>query len=154
MIQGVQLLSATQAFHQGADVWILPSPEVSALSRNIDWQLNFQITRGLANIPRRRGEMLETLLKKIKWPLPSTHDKDHSPLLIAATGRLPTRWVMMPSVWSADLDFLKQVAPLNPGKVRLFLPTTLSPEIFRATTASPALRSLSQRFEIEVLSEA
>lgn len=153
MIQGVQLLSATQAYQPGADVWILPQPESSQLSRNVDWLLNFQITRGLANEPRRRGEQLETLLKKIKWTLPPSHDKSGSPLLIASTGRLPTRWVLIPEVWDAELSFLNSAADLMPAKLRLFLPASISPDLFRASTASPQLKDLSKKFEIEVLAE-
>lgn len=153
MIQGVQLLSATQAYQPGADVWILPPPEASALARNVDWLLNFQITRGLANEPRRRGEQLEGLLKKIKWALPAAHDQSGSPLLIAAAGRLPTRWVLLPERWDGELSFLKAAAELRPAKLRLFLPATVSPDLFRASTASPLLREMSDRFEIEVLAE-
>ncbi|MBX3019051.1 MAG: hypothetical protein KF767_14280 [Bdellovibrionaceae bacterium] len=153
MIQGVQLLSATQAYQPGADVWILPFPEASALARNVDWLLNFQITRGLANEPRRRGEQLEGLLKKVKWSLPPAHDKAGSPLLIGAAGRLPTRWVLLPERWDADLQFLQPAADLGPAKVRLFLPANVSPDIFRASVASPFLQQMSRKFEIEVLAE-
>lgn len=154
MIQGVQTLSATQAFQPGADVWILPTPEVSPTARNVDWLLNFQITRGLANEPRRRGDVLENLLKKIKWALPSSKSTDGQPLLIAAAGRLPTRWVLLPAQWDEGLTFLKSAAELQPLKVRLFLPANLSPDVFRASTASPLLGEMSRKFEIEILAEA
>lgn len=154
MLRGVQILSSTQALLPGADLWILPHPEVSAISRSVDWYLNFQMSRGLQNKPRRRSDTLESLLRTIKWALPATMEPSESPLLIAASGRLPAQWVLMPSRWTTNLEFLHQAAPLKPQRVRLFLPATLSPDVFRATTAGPALAQLLEKFEIEVLAES
>lgn len=153
MQRGVHLLSSVQALQPGADLWIMSTPETSSFARNIDWHLNFQISRGLQNQSRRRSDPLEALLKKIRWNLPAQVTLPESPLLISALGRLPTQWVLLPEKWNSELSFLAAAAKLRPQKIRVFLPATLSPNLFRAVGAGPVVRELTQNIEIEIIAE-
>lgn len=140
----MQVLSSVQALQPGADLWIMAIPSDSHWSRQVDWYLNFQISRGLQTKIPERSMNLEKLLHDVQWTLPESFIAKENPLLIAAAGRLPARWVLLPQTFDVSLSFLEKASQLQPGTVRLFLPPSI---------AKMPLPKQSFAFELEVVHE-
>lgn len=152
-----QTLSPVQAFQPGADLWLVPPPSVSGWGRQIDWYLNFQISRGLDTRPQKRAKSLDQFLEKIQWSLPASYISNDAPLLISSEGRLQARWVLLPNQWQSPLEMFRQALPLRPQKIRVFLPPQLSADLVLSEPVRKLLETATSPagvpLEIEILNE-
>jgi hypothetical protein len=120
------ILSQASAFHPGSDLWILPELEKSHWTEQIDWYLNFQISRSgrhtLAALPEYLNEVLTETGLNLKKPAVSLQN----PLMIASHSLLPNRWIVI-IPWESDIEKWASQAfdiwqKLNRPSLRVFLP--------------------------------
>lgn len=133
------VLSSTQSFNSGSDLWVLPDFNHSKLVCKIDWLTNFQLGRLERKTPPKISDELETILQKTEFPRFNQLNITE-PLLIPSEQRLPNRWVgIVP--FHGDLNpwckkILKLYEDLNQPSLRIFLPTNLSMNQFTETWRS------------------
>lgn len=128
----MQERDALTALSPGAQLWLIPTLEVSEWSRRIDWYLGFQIRRSR---PYRRfdfGPDIRQLMEAYEEPLPKIPRTDHAPLMVASTSLLPNhQTVVIPSEvdWVATCHRVWK--GLDEPAARIFLPPGLSPADFK-----------------------
>jgi hypothetical protein len=127
------------ALSPGAQLWLIPSLEVSTWSRRIDWYLGFQIRRAL---PHRRFEFgpdMRQLMESFEAPITKIPRTDQAPLMVASESLLPNHqtvvippsddWVgMCHRVWKG----------LDEPVTRIFLPPGLTRAEFEKKWPSDA----------------
>ncbi len=111
-----EYLTQNKALALGDDIWFLPNPEVSSWSCQIDWYLNYQITR---------AENRSTTEIKLK----------NAPLLISTENFLNNKSTVCVhfendiTLWTLTVfkiwETLKTLSP------RVFLPKNIHTEIFK-----------------------
>lgn len=139
-----QALNPSQALQSGADLWVVSPPELSTWSRQIDWYLNFQISRGLRNQSRPRPAQISHLLQQIQWDLPEQFLDESQSLLISSLRRLPTPWVYLTTEWDREGQFLAPLMGLKPRVLRLFPPTGIPTHGFK----------LNSEISLEIVTES
>ncbi len=122
---------ALTALSPGAHLWLIPSIEISAWSRRIDWYLGFQIRRAL---PHRRFEFgpdMRQLLEAFEEPIPKISRTENLPLMVASMSLLPNHQtvVIPPSDdWIATCHRVWK--GLDEPATRVFLPPGLTLQEF------------------------
>ena len=135
---GLKVLYKSGALGAGADIWVLPSFNKTTWARNIDWYLNFQLSKAQICQPKPIDAELKNLIKDgpledmPSWP---PHPLAHSeaPLLVASSQLLPNRAVIQLPLengkkWTTRV--YKIWKQLDKPSLRLFLPRTLSERDF------------------------
>lgn len=127
------ILSVTQCFQAGDDLWIVAEYENSKLTQKIDWYLNFQISKSQLHHRPIVSDFLESVVEQCELPKFTMTDKNV--LMIAPQGLLPTQWVVVvPALrvenlnalqtWREQVDEVWQ--NLGRPKTRVFLPAQFS----------------------------
>ncbi len=122
----ISTLSQASALNPGSDLWIVPNIKNSRWTANLDWYLNFQISKALRHDRVQLSAyteevLLDTELERVQIDLAST-----SPLMIASHNHLPNKWVVIVQ-WQQDLEaWVKQAhqiwSQLREPSLRFFLP--------------------------------
>ncbi len=122
----ISTLSLASALNPGSDLWITPHIKSSKWTANLDWYLNFQISRSMrherAELSSYTQEVLvETEMEKVQIDGGAT-----SPLMIASHKHLPNKWVVIIH-WQQDLGTWVEQAfqiwsRLQKPSLRFFLP--------------------------------
>lgn len=118
----MEVLSAQSIWTPGADLWITAPPAQSKITQNMDWYMNFQITKSLSSQMPNISERLQEILDRCELSNLSFQD-DENHILIAAQKFLPTQWLLISSF---SENWAEQLVPkwqkLNRPKARIFLP--------------------------------
>jgi hypothetical protein len=118
---------ALTALSPGAQLWLIPSLDVSAWSRRIDWYLGFQIRRSR---PYRRfefGSDMRQLMEVYEETVPKIPRTENAPLMVASAELLPNRQtVVIPpgDDWVASCHRIWK--GLDEPAARVFLPPGLT----------------------------
>ena len=114
----------------GADLWIVTDLAVSRWAQQIDWRLNFQLSRAALRSAPPISESMQALLRKWKLPQLQFEKDEAGPLLVASQAVLPNRCVMLVPGLRAAKDWVrvlsKTVPSLRLRNVRCFLPADLA----------------------------
>lgn len=140
-----------KALSPGCEVWVVANPAVSKWTRKIDWYLGFQIMKASVHEPREISPELKTILEKEEMePVPVSTQSSSAPLMVASTGRLPTKMAVMVPYENDVADWAEKChsvwQKLNCPLLRVFLPDTVTPKSF--VSAWPAQSRGSARVEV------
>lgn len=125
------------ALAPGAQLWLIPSLEVSAWARRIDWYLGFQIQRSGPHESVKLTEELKTVIENFEVDVPmvsqASVQASASPLMIASETLLPNhQTVLIPA--QDDADWVrgchKVWSGLGQPLARIFLPKGMPVEKF------------------------
>lgn len=126
-------LSQAQAFSSGAELWICPDYSYIAKMDShwcaqIDWQLNFALSKFHTHTHREPAAKLLEILDVTQLPLISSHKKNSKHILIPCENLLPTKWCLFFNMNENSLvELIKEVKKdLNVKTVRLFSPAQWS----------------------------
>lgn len=144
MKEGLQLISESQVFKRGADLWILSDPQHSSWHCKIDWYLCFQIKKTRSQKIQKPSSQMQSLLKKyqistVKWNPPRP-----SPLLIESSAYLPNLWTVELIYTEEWLNKVYDIwYSLNQPKLRIFAPQSIKKEKIKEKWESVAKKTLS-----------
>ena len=136
----IKSLYRAQAFGPGADMWVIPSKETSALVQKMDWYLNFQLARAHAHAAQEPAPQLLALVNENQ--LQSLTDRPQHPeaLMIAAEHTFPTKTVVEAPLknkksWAEHIHnvWLQMGTP----SLRVFLPNGIDAEEFKELWPGP-----------------
>lgn len=126
-------LSQAQAFSSGAELWICPDYSyISNIDSNwcaqIDWQLNFALSKYHTHTPRETPTKLIEIIEATQVPIVSSPKKTSKHILVPCENLLPTKWCLFFNMnENALADLIKGIKKdLNIKTVRLFLPAQWS----------------------------
>ena len=104
------------AFSEGADLWLIPSPQISHWSRQIDWYLNLQVARAQSH--------------------ESPVNSNSAPLLIASRRLVPARQTVIIPEQENQEQWITQSyevwRSLNFPHLKVFLPPDILAETFQS----------------------
>jgi hypothetical protein len=124
---------ALTALSPGAQLWLIPSLDISAWSRRIDWYLGFQIRRAR---PYRRfdfGPDMRQLMEVYEEHIPKIPRTENAPLMVASSSLLPNhQTVVIPESpdWVAVCHRVWK--DLDEPATRVFLPPKMTRKAFEA----------------------
>jgi hypothetical protein len=122
---------------QASDLWVLPPSSHCSKFGQVDWYLNWQMTRGMTHKPLSVSPELKKIAQEndISTTIPAL--SNHAPLLIASEGLVPTgRVLVMPynGEFKAWLEGIKDMTvQLSAKTAVIFLPAKVDAE--KATKA-------------------
>lgn len=123
-------LQQAQAFSSGAELWICSDynykAQVESLwSAQIDWQLNFALSKYHTHNHRELSEQIQEILSETQFPNFQDNNKNTDSILIPCENLLPTKWCLFFSMNPEKLNpLIKQVKKnLNVSTMRLFTPS-------------------------------
>lgn len=126
----IQTLSQANAYSQGAELWIVPDSRCSSWTNEIDWYLNFQISKFNARETHFSTQPFENLQTECDFLIRVPPTSDANELLIACERRLPTRYlVVIPFELNLEswlVQSLQKFKELKVNNVRIFLPKSIS----------------------------
>jgi hypothetical protein len=91
----VSILSKDLALGPGAELWVVPEQKFSQWNRQIDWQLNYQITKSQLHSPKSLSPMVQNILDQCALENLDWLETKNERLLILASQNLPNRWVLV-----------------------------------------------------------
>lgn len=122
-----QTLYKSGAFGAGADLWIIPNDEQSSWSHQIDWYLNFLLSRAKNHQTKEIPEDLLKLAERYEVSLAAHTPSQKTPLMIASEHYFPNKQVVLIHDPEDFALWLKQAHQIwqNLGKpsLRVFLPS-------------------------------
>lgn len=129
------VLSQASAFNPGADLWIVPHLDKSHWTAQLDWYLNFQISKASRRESPHTSDFVNqvvatTGLDKFQYSVP-----ENAPLMISTEKLLPNKWVVVipwnknMGEWSSTIS--KIWGDLKEPSLRVFLPPGLSSSNFQ-----------------------
>lgn len=146
-----ELVDELKALTPGCDVWIVADPATSKWTRKIDWYLGFQVMKAAVHEPREIPAELKSILEKEEMdPVRVPTLKSSAPLMVASSGRLPTKMtVVVPykddlAEWAKKCHGIWQ--NLNCPPLRVFLPDFTNSKAF--ISAWPSQKQESARIEV------
>lgn len=126
-MKSLTLLSKTQAFNSGSQLWVLPLDPKSSWMSELDWHLNFMISNFFYRTHTPRPENLIEICngcdfesKDNRKPLSDLN----MPLLLSSAQYLPAQWVLLlpeEMFSSLEIDFKKTWEKLGKPNTRFFL---------------------------------
>lgn len=121
-------------FGPGSDLWIVPERKNSQIVKNLDWYLNFQISKSVHHQPKNPAPAILDILKKSGLEGYDWAPQEADALLILSSKHVPNRWVMVlkgsdqPDAWVERA--VEKWKKMNSPTVRIFLPQGLSSQQF------------------------
>lgn len=126
-------LSHAQAFSSGAELWICPDYSyISNIDSNwcaqIDWQLNFALSKYHTHTPCEAPTKLVEIIEATQLPVVSSQKKTTKHILIPCENLLPAKWCLFFNMnENALVDLIKNIKKdLNVKTIRLFSPAQWS----------------------------
>lgn len=125
-----QVQSNKSTFDAGSDLWIVPERQNSLLVQQLDWYLNFQISKSAQHQPPSVSNAVIDILKNCALEGYDWAPRENDALLILASPFVPARWVMV----LKDSDHLENWVRaavekwknMQSPSVRVFLPHGVS----------------------------
>ncbi len=128
------ILTSSNALEPGADLWILPRIEQSKIVGQIDWYLNFQISRWQDRTPPPLDQKLLFLLTATGLES-AIEGKKINQLMVPSSSLLPNRWVVQLGSFSGPSSWCSQVVgtwkQLQKPTLRVFLPSRITTKEFQ-----------------------
>jgi hypothetical protein len=123
----MQVISRSQAFNAGAQLWVIPNASDNVV-RRIDWYLNFQLSRARLHQKQPVAPALKSVLIENEMGDFSTDVTADSPLAVIAGDRLPAELVVeLP--YTSPLKWLETVHAIwerfDKPRLRIFAPDAL-----------------------------
>lgn len=124
-----QELSKNTALNPGCDSWFIPHFHQSNWAKQIDWYLNFQLTKLATKKSFKVNPHIEEIAKEEEFEIPILNLKENAPILTACSKHLPTSHLIQVHFedlesWVKDIyDIAKQMRLF---KLRIFLPKSYS----------------------------
>lgn len=132
----VKVLKHDEALMDGADLWILPSLQVSEWTRQLDWPLNLLITRAQHHPRPELAPELKKIVIENGMKSAHTAQSEEAPLLVGSQGLLPNRLTAVVPGTQCEpwiKSGLKLWQELRTPKARIFLPAFAPWEKVKAT---------------------
>ena len=145
MNEGLQIISNSQAFKKGTDLWVLSDSQYSSWHCKIDWYLSFQIKKNKLKHFEEPASQLRSLI--IKYKLPSFQWKMSQPLpiLIESSDYLPNLWTIELTYTEEWIDKIYDIwSSLNQPKLRIFAPQPIKTEKIKEKWEEHAKNNLIQ----------
>ncbi len=126
---------ADEAFHGGADLWVVTNAERSSWTQKIDWHLNFQLLRSQTHKSLQPTSELEDVMKKWDVEPLASRDLTEAPLLLPSSMLLPNHAVLWVPYDDKDRrGWVRKVhemwSSLDSPKLRIFLPIGFELSLF------------------------
>ena len=123
MKEGLQLISESQVFKRGADLWILSDSQHSSWHCKIDWYLCFQIKKIRSQKFQKFSSQTQLLLKKYQIPIIQWNPPQEVPVLIESSAYFPNLWTMELPYTDEWINKVYDVwYALSQPKLRIFVP--------------------------------
>lgn len=130
----VQTLYRSQAFGPGAQLWVIPAEQKSALIKKMNWYLNFQLSVASRRQPLQVAPQIQAIMTENHMPNCAPVLSDKPPLLIYAQPYLPVDYVVELTTEESPIPWLKKLHAMwfnfKSPELRVFLPPGLSPDDF------------------------
>jgi hypothetical protein len=128
-------LNGNLVYSPGADLWVIPDKSSSAWSQNLDWYLNFQISKAHSFKRSEISDTLQDIIKEEEVEEVEIPPQEGKPLLIASPKHLPNVMTVVlsydnrdPKAWLANIQ--KTWLELGKPSLRVFLPKDFTTEKF------------------------
>lgn len=141
-MKSLTLLSKSQAFNPGSQLWVLPLDAESNWISELDWHLNFMISSFFHRSQNKRpAELIEICegcefeSKDTRKPLTDLSN----PLLLSTSQFLPAKWVLLvPKEGFSTLEnhFKKTWEKLGKPNTRFFLNSNINQHDLNLATSS------------------
>jgi hypothetical protein len=125
----MKVLSGTEVFSAGDDIWFL-SDERTALFFRLNWLLNFQIENALKFEPRALPPRVLSILNECalkNYDFVESTIVPSQPYLIASENFVPNLWTIIVPKLKSEQEWIKKISQvwtqMNLKKARLFLPS-------------------------------
>ncbi len=132
----IQTLSKAGAYRPGADIWVIPELNSSKWSRQIDWYLNFIISRGTTHSPKKLSKTLTHILSENDMKLTPFKLNKQAPLMFASQHRLPNKQTVLLPLNKEKVKWIQSIlklwSGLNHPFIRVFLPPNFTDEEFNS----------------------
>ncbi|MEI7973168.1 MAG: hypothetical protein WCH11_02250 [Bdellovibrio sp.] len=151
------MLSRTQAFSGGAELWKIPSFTESTWSRRFNWLCNQLLVKDTVKTQLRELPDLQQLKDwGIHLPQKNTSSFSEAPVLFVSSEFLPNRWLHLSSAKRTEswiLEGLNSAESLKVDGLRFFLPDEMSFSLFEKFwgNLSPELRH--RPFEVSCVAD-
>jgi hypothetical protein len=123
-----------EALGPGADLWILPESQLSHWTQQIDWHLNFQISRAQLHQSQNLSPVAKEILFKCALENLDWVEEHSERLLILSSQNLPNRWVLVLNGANQIDEWLKEATAVWKSlafpTLRFFLPETIGKAAF------------------------
>lgn len=135
------LLKESLVYSEGANLWVISDKPSSTWSQQLDWYLNFQISKAESFERSEISKELHAILAEEEIPKVKIPNQEGSPLLIASRKHLPNAMtVIIPFQKEEQEAWLQSIQKtwLQLGKpsLRVFLPEELAAADFVAFSDS------------------
>lgn len=94
-MSSLKVLSASNSFNTGADLWIAPDFTESRFAPRLDWYMNFQISHSLNHQKAQLSSRLDSILKQTQLLHLDFIEDVQSGTLFSTENVLPNRWVLI-----------------------------------------------------------
>lgn len=125
-------LYQTGALGPGSDLWIMPSLSQSHWTSQIDWYLNFQISRAKLHRSHQIDQGLREMVQEYELDALLPKELPPGPLMISSQGRLPSHQVIELPAKDSNENWIQSAystwASIGKPALRLFLPPGLDPK--------------------------
>lgn len=111
-------ISKSELFLKGCDIWVSKPPSDSKISMQLDFELNFLITKS----QRNKKSSLDSLSEKIcnDFNLQVNHDYNSDFTLIECSNLLPTRWLLITNLTQEKKKIYECISQLKCQSARIF----------------------------------
>lgn len=150
-----QLTDKSRALDPGAELWIIPDRRSSSWSRNIDWYLQFLISKAMIHKAPQVSNELYRRMQENEMDVFS-HELSHSsPLLILSEQQLPNKKTVHLPFLGDQAEWVKQVhevwSGFNSPSLRVFLPKGLEAKEF--TSSWPTSKNKTDSLHISFVED-
>jgi hypothetical protein len=153
----VSILPKDGALGPGAELWVVPEQKHSQWNRQIDWHLNYQITKSQLHSPLRLSPAVQNILDQCELENLDWLETKNQRLLILASPNLPNRWVLVLGgadefdQWLSESVAVWKSLSLPP--IRFFLPKSQTPLSFEKKWAKASV-GVTTANQISVVDES
>ncbi len=131
----MNILSPTEAFSQGSELWIIPDRRNSYWARRIDWHLQFLISRSMAHESPQISPELKRIVTDNEIDNEIGDISKSAPLLIFSVDLLPNRETVHLPFGNNFKTWIERASSvwqnLKKPTVRVFLPRTQNIDEFK-----------------------
>jgi len=139
MKEELQLISPSQAFKSGADLWVISDPEHSSWYHKINWYLLFQIDKTGSYNPPPPSPQMRALLEKYRISTVCYHRPPSFPILVESSFHLPNLWTVKLNYTVKWLNEVYDIwHSLNQPTLRLFVPKPIERKKIEKRWGEPA----------------
>ncbi|MBL7542342.1 MAG: hypothetical protein JNL11_00930 [Bdellovibrionaceae bacterium] len=134
------VLSVSQSYNPGAELWIVPDFEHSKIATKLDWYNSFLAGKMTRKESKKMDSYLVEIIEETELPDFNIKTATNDVILIPTKSKFPNRWTaFVPHTGGLNewcLKIHKLYQDLKNPSLRIFLPTNLSLSEFTETWRS------------------